>query len=268
VSDASRLLRFCVLVLAAAAALAALHAVTRERIAANEAAHRLQKLRGLLPDAIGRGATLVATGDGYTAVHDGRVVARIRPLTARDGYAGPIELLLATDAAAQVVGIDIIAHRETPGLGDRIEREHGDWLAQLLGATRERPPRLRADGGDLDAITGATITSRAVADAVAGALAVPAEEARPVPPAPATAVAPPSAAAAPAAMAPMAGSAAMPSASAASPVPSATARAAVPSAMAPVVALPANAQATPRSATADATVSAATAGARANPAAR
>jgi electron transport complex protein RnfG len=86
------------------------------------------------------------------------------------GYSGEIELMLGVDAEGKVSGLRILRHAETPGLGAkyadpallaRFYAGHGltdtDW-------------RVKADGGDLDAVTGATVTGRALAGAISAAL--------------------------------------------------------------------------------------------------
>jgi len=87
------------------------------------------------------------------------------------GYAGEIVLLLGLGNAGRLTGIRVLEHRETPGLGDAIESRKSPWLRQLEGltpATAAGPAaRLSIDGGEVDALSGATITSRAVLNAVA-----------------------------------------------------------------------------------------------------
>jgi electron transport complex protein RnfG len=91
------------------------------------------------------------------------------------GYAGEITLLAALTADGHLNGVRVLEHRETPGLGDAIEHEKSNWLRQLEGLTPQTAlqdaARLRVDGGSIDALTGATITSRAVVTAVASKVA-------------------------------------------------------------------------------------------------
>ncbi len=72
-----------------------------------------------------------------------------------------------------VLAVRILRHRETPGLGDAIEVDKGDWITRFDGASLAAPARawaVRRDGGEFDQLTGATVTSRAVLGAVHGAL--------------------------------------------------------------------------------------------------
>ena len=101
---------------------------------------------------------------------DGTGSAALFAVTASDGYAGPIRILVGIDAMGQVSGVRIVEHNETPGLGDKIESSRTDWVLQFDGRSLTSPPadawRVRADGGEFDQITGATVTTRAVVKAV------------------------------------------------------------------------------------------------------
>lgn len=90
------------------------------------------------------------------------------PSTSQRGYAGDIELLVAVSAAREVLAVGLIQHRETPGIGDRIEPERSNWLAQLTGA---KAPLAHRPHGHIDRLSGATITTQAVLEAVNQALA-------------------------------------------------------------------------------------------------
>ena len=110
----------------------------------------------------------------YIARRDGRAVAVILPVTARDGYTGDIDLIVGVNADGSVAGVRVLAHRETPGLGDKIELGKSDWLLGFNGRSLQSPPleqwTVRKDGGAFDQFTGATITPRAVTQAVARSL--------------------------------------------------------------------------------------------------
>jgi electron transport complex protein RnfG len=105
----------------------------------------------------------------------GRIEVLILEAVAHDGYAGDIRLLLALDADGRIVGVRVIAHKETPGLGDYIDpRKDRDkahpWIAQFDGlnpaATDEREWRVKKDSGRFDSVAGATVTPRAVIKAI------------------------------------------------------------------------------------------------------
>jgi len=98
---------------------------------------------------------------------------------APDGYSGKIRLVMAINADNSVSGVRVISHKETPGLGDYIEpkkdkKRARPWITQFEGRSLLNPVekawKVKKDGGDFDANTGATITARAVVKAVRGAL--------------------------------------------------------------------------------------------------
>ena len=79
-------------------------------------------------------------------------------------------LLVGIEAEGRVTGLRILEHRETPGLGDKIELARSDWVRQFEGRSLEDPATakwaIRTDGGDFDQLTGASVTPRAVIKAV------------------------------------------------------------------------------------------------------
>jgi electron transport complex protein RnfG len=101
-------------------------------------------------------------------------VAALFVVTARDGYAGPIRILLGITMDGSVTGVRILEHRETPGLGDKIASTKSDWVLQFDGLSLRNPESekwaIRGDGGDFDQLTGASVTPRAVIKAIKATL--------------------------------------------------------------------------------------------------
>ena len=93
---------------------------------------------------------------------------------AHDGYNGDIKLLIAINVDGSIVGVRVIKHKETPGLGDYIDIAKGNWIklfdAESLQKTSEVNWQVKKDGGQFDYMAGATITPRAVVKAVHKAL--------------------------------------------------------------------------------------------------
>ena len=93
---------------------------------------------------------------------------------AHDGYSGDIKLLIAIRADGSVSGVRVLAHKETPGLGDYIDIAHGNWIKlfndESLQKTTVNKWQVKKDGGQYDYMVGATITPRAVVKAVLKAL--------------------------------------------------------------------------------------------------
>lgn len=97
-------------------------------------------------------------------------VAALFVVSARDGYAGPIRFLVGVAMDGTVTGVRVLRHRETPGMGDQIEIHKSDWVLQFDGhSLRDPEPRywaIKADGGQFDQLTGASVTPRAIIRAI------------------------------------------------------------------------------------------------------
>ena len=106
---------------------------------------------------------------GYLARLQGQPGAVLLPVTAH-GYEGPIRLLVAITADGQLLASKVLQEQETPGLADLAAPGRQRWLRSFDGHTSQAHWTLRADGGEIDQITGATITSRALTDALQRAL--------------------------------------------------------------------------------------------------
>ncbi|MDX8413198.1 MAG: RnfABCDGE type electron transport complex subunit G [Mariprofundales bacterium] len=128
-----------------------------------------QMLLQVLPQHDNAPVRTTITEDGrtvYIARSHGDIVGFSWSIVAPDGYQGAISILLGVDASGAVYAIRVIAHRETPGLGDGIVNNHY-WIDQFVGQSLDSIRWLvRKDGGDFDQFTGATITPRAVVGAV------------------------------------------------------------------------------------------------------
>lgn len=172
---------FAALGLAAALVLAGLDALTEARIEAERREHALRAVSAMLKpgrynnELLDDTARLPIQGLGepatvYRARLDNEPTAAVIDVTTSEGYSGDIRLLVAVDPDGKVLGIRILEHRETPGLGDKIERSKSDWIEQFEGKSLQNPPAQdwapdRRDGA-FDTVTSATITSAAVIDAV------------------------------------------------------------------------------------------------------
>ncbi|MFJ3456230.1 electron transport complex subunit RsxG [Scandinavium goeteborgense] len=115
--------------------------------------------------ALGKGSHKV-----YIARKDDAPVAVVMEATAPDGYSGAIQLLVGADFNGTVLGSRVTQHHETPGLGDKIELRHSDWIIHFAGkiihGDNDSQWAVKKDGGEFDQFTGATITPRAVVNAV------------------------------------------------------------------------------------------------------
>jgi len=105
----------------------------------------------------------------YRARKNGQPVALFATPYAPDGYSGPIQLLIGVYADGTLAGVRVLAHKETPGLGDGIDEKRSPWILAFAGKSLENPPlerwKVKKDGGAFDQFTGATVTPRAVVKA-------------------------------------------------------------------------------------------------------
>ena len=167
---------------------AIVHDLAEPRIEASRQAQRLAQLTAVLgnvaydndpltdtlavrdPELLGTDETLTA----HRVRLGGRTLAVLLGAVAPDGYSGAIRLLIAIGADGRVLGVRVLEHRETPGLGDFIEARRSDWIHGFAGRSLADPPpagwQVRKDGGEFDQFTGATVTPRAVVGAVRDAL--------------------------------------------------------------------------------------------------
>ena len=163
---------------------------TREPIRASVEARRLELIGQVLPGAEFDNAlledvvqlpSLPALGiDGPVTLHRARrgsePVALVFEVQAPDGYSGAIRLLIALRADGTLGGVRVVAHKETPGLGDYIDpakdRATPKWIAQFAGRDTGQAGgwTVRKDGGDFTYMTGATISARAVVRATGRAV--------------------------------------------------------------------------------------------------
>ena len=160
------------------------HQLTRDRITANEQAWLEQSLQpalsGLFFDSgvseskitIPAPHELPGSEDAviYRVFSGDSPVAALFVVNARDGYAGAIRLLVGIDIDGAITGVHVLAHRETPGLGDQIESTKSDWVMQFNGRSLGDPEtsgwKIKRDGGEFDQLTGASVTPRAIIKAI------------------------------------------------------------------------------------------------------
>lgn len=158
--------------------------VTEEPIAESKRAALLRSLHELVPpglhdndiykDVIMINEPVAMGTTNNTAVYRARKgeenIAAVLSPVAPDGYSGNVFLLVAIDYSGKLMGVRVVSHRETPGLGDAIEKDRSDWIDQFDGKSLGNPEankwKVKKDGGEFDQLTGATITPRAVVSAV------------------------------------------------------------------------------------------------------
>ena len=170
------------------AILASTFFMTHDAIVKSEEAEKLKLIMQIVPSALFDNdiiqdtltipaSELLGTEDvttAYRARLKGEPSAVVLESVAPDGYSGKIWLILAVRANGELAGVRVVAHKETPGLGDYIELPKSPWIKGFDGKSREvykdADWKVKKDGGQFDYMAGATITPRAVVKAVNKAL--------------------------------------------------------------------------------------------------
>lgn len=98
--------------------------------------------------------------------HAGEIQGFLFPAVAPDGYSGKMNMIIGIDTDGVLMGVRVVEHKETPGLGDKVDIQKSDWITSFVGKSLANPEpngwAVTKDGGEFDAFTGATITPRAV----------------------------------------------------------------------------------------------------------
>lgn len=106
----------------------------------------------------------------YLAKKQGEINAVCFKFIAPDGYAGAISLVMGIDKKGEILGVRVISHTETPGLGDKIEISKSKWILSFNGKSLENVGfeqwAVKKDNGIFDQFSGATITPRKVVLAI------------------------------------------------------------------------------------------------------
>lgn len=165
--------------LLAGAALGGMYEITKTPIAQQAADARLEAIRAVAPafDNDPEKESYEVTVDGlectvYPAIRDGkRVGAAVKAVT-MDGFAGMVEVMVGLDADGTVRDYRVLQQAETPGLGSKMEVWFRDPAAarSIIGKNPATTDfHVSKDGGQIDGITAATISSRAFLGAVRAA---------------------------------------------------------------------------------------------------
>ena len=161
------------------ALLAVTNSITEKDIAARALEDKLNSLSQVIPDSVHDNnlvkdsITMKNDRDKeitvYRATKEGKVTGLAYEIYG-SGYAGEIKLMLGVDAQGKVLGVRVLAHKETPGLGDKIDVKKTDWILRFTDLSLGNPPvdkwKVKKDGGQFDQFSGATITPRGVVRAI------------------------------------------------------------------------------------------------------
>ncbi len=167
------ILSLTLIALVSAAGLGFVYELTKEPIALSVLNKKLNAIREVVPEFTNNPNDemfRLATGEGdslevYPAKNNGEIVGYAVNSYTNNGFSGYISLMAGFKPDGSVIGISILEHKETPGLGTKMTEP--EFKEQFTGKNPgESMLKVKKDGGDIDAITAATISSRAFCDAV------------------------------------------------------------------------------------------------------
>ena len=162
------LLSLTLITLVAAGLLAGIYSLTKDTIAATNAAKQQAAIIAVLPQVEGINIAEPLEVDGITIfkAHQGDTFAGAAVKVAENGFGGTFHVMVGFDNAGTITGFEVLDHQETPGLGSKMQ----EWFQNVRTIIGLNPTQsnltVSKDGGDVDAITAATISSRAFLAAV------------------------------------------------------------------------------------------------------
>lgn len=158
--------------LISSAAVGGVYLITEEPIAAAKVAAVDAALEQVLPEYEATTSQTIEVNDmpivAHTATVAGKAVGYAIESISKNGFGGAVRLMVGFDTNGTILNINVLEQKETPGLGTKMAEEGNPLLASLKDKkAAEVNMTVRKDGGDIDALTAATISSRAYAEAVA-----------------------------------------------------------------------------------------------------
>ncbi|OOF46038.1 electron transport complex subunit RsxG [Rodentibacter trehalosifermentans] len=155
--------------------------LTKDKIDETMAAQQRERLLEVIPHdyfdnplvesaVIPKSENLAEIQKVYFAKKGQNITAYAYETTAPDGYSGDIRLLVGLTPKGEILGVRVIEHHETPGLGDKIELRISNWILSFnhksINETNLNDWAVKKDGGKFDQFSGATITPRAIVNQV------------------------------------------------------------------------------------------------------
>lgn len=167
-------LTLLIVTLVASSTLGLIYKVTKKPIEQGKLEKKTQAIRNVVPDFTNQPLEEAYTTeiDGmditlYPAKKEGKLVGVAVSTITTKGFSGEIKLMVGFKPDGIINNIAVLEHKETPGLGDKMEKSKSEWSLQFNGKDPEDfELYVQKDGGDVDAITASTISSRAYCDAV------------------------------------------------------------------------------------------------------
>lgn len=156
---------------------------TATLISQNEHSSMLGRVKALLPEEakvkgtqiscyqIKKNADIGHNQKVFVSSLDNKILGYVLSYSTNQGYSDPLVMICGFDKDKNVYKADIQFSTETPGLGDKVDRNHGNFLDQFTGHNlNDSDWEVKKYGGDFDYITGSTVTSRATVIATSKAL--------------------------------------------------------------------------------------------------
>jgi len=168
------ILALTVITFVASSALGAVYSITKEPIAAAMLAKKNNAIMEVIPEFNNTPSEevykIAVDGDTlffYPGKMDGELVGTAVETFTKSGFSGEIRVMVGLLPDGIINDVTVLKHEETPGLGDKMEKKKSDWSNQFKG---KNPASVNIavtkDGGEIDAITASTISSRAFCEAV------------------------------------------------------------------------------------------------------
>lgn len=127
-----------------------------------------------IPESLRSNLNVPASSNIHIARQSGVPTAAIIPSVATDGYSGDISFIVGIEKSGRIAGVRVLSHKETPGLGDKVDIKKSDWILGFNSKSLTNPSianwKVVKDGGTFDQFTGATITPRALVKQIATTL--------------------------------------------------------------------------------------------------
>lgn len=168
-------LSLCLISIVAAAGLAAVYTITKEPISISQKQKKIDAIKSVLPGFKGQTeeSKIILPNDEDSVIvnlaYNGNIFygAAVETYTNK-AFKGTFTLMVGFDSLGNIIGTEVLSANETPGLGDKIDKKKDEnFSAQFLKKNpTEFNLKVKKDGGDVDAITAATISSRAYCDAL------------------------------------------------------------------------------------------------------
>ncbi|MDY6788216.1 MAG: RnfABCDGE type electron transport complex subunit G [candidate division WOR-3 bacterium] len=169
-----QVIKLVLVCIVAASVLAVVYSVTKEPIEKAKAEEKIKAVRAVISgyeDGMTmKTDTVTDSNDNqfviYTVIdNQNNVIGRSIASYSDEGYGGTVNIMIGMDSDYTVTGLYVLSHKETPGLGSKMDTD--EFKSQFIGLSdTDADISVRKDGGDIDAITSATITSRAVCRAI------------------------------------------------------------------------------------------------------